>query len=582
MIFMLILQMPVFAQNRSQIDSINAISRIWIFSNIEASIPLFRKNARDARAIGYQIGEARAKTNLGLALYMKGKYAASVDSYLDAIRIFEAENSIADLVLVYGDLGYQMKRRDLEGGKKYMLRAIRMAEQHGLPQSLTTLYDNYGVLQEMDNQLDSAFYYYEKALNLKEEFGDTLGIPFTLNHLAGLSALRKDYSQARVYLTESDRYRVRESEKSGRLTNLIMWGDLYNQMGYLDSAIAMYRQVIETPDAFEQNYQVTYCFDQLADLYQKAGDYKNAFESLKRYQVYKDSLVNIRTNARIARLQIEYETEKKDRELIEKQLKIKNRDTLLIISGLIFLLLVVISFGSYKFQRQKIKRINRQLELEDQIKRSQYRQKISEEKERISRELHDNIGSNLTFLVSSIDNLTYQTGEPAILEKLKHLSSFGRETINELRNTVWALQTQVASLEGLVNKLNEIKLRFRESFGAVELTIENKITEDIKLSSLQMINLFRIIQEAIQNSLKYSGCDRILIQFDKHEEDLQVKIIDDGHGFDFGRVKKGNGLRNMKHRCEKAGGSFSLESGTGGTTVTCLIRLRSDSAGAAA
>jgi len=584
MLLMLLLlsQVPVFSQNRSQIDSVNTIARVWIFSNVEASIPLFRKNAQNAHDIGYRLGEAKANMNLGLALYLKGKYAASVDSYLNAIRIFEATNSVEDLVITYGDLGYQMKRRDLEGGKEYMLKAIRMAEKHNLTSSLTALYDNYGVLQEMSNQLDSASYYYEKALNLKKEIGDTVGIPYTLNHLAGLSALKKEFSKARRYLTESDRYRARESGVSGKLTNLILWGDLFHQMGNLDSAVVMYRRVIETPAAFEQNYQVTYCFDQLADIYRKEGDYKKAFESLKSYQEYKDSLVNVRTNAKIAKLQIEYETEKKDRELVEKQLKIKTRDTLLIISGLVFLLLVVISFGSYKFQRQEIKRINRQMELEAQIKRSQYRQKISEEKERISRELHDNIGSNLTFLISSIDNLTYQVKEQAVLEKLKRLSSFGRETINELRNTVWALHTRVASLEALVNKLNDIKLRFEESFESVELTVENKVAESVRLSSLQMVNLFRIIQEAIQNSLKYSGCSRIEIQFDKREQGLQVKIIDDGHGFDCSQVKNGNGLGNMKHRCERADGEFFIESGPGGTVITCLIRLNSDLAGTTA
>ncbi|NOZ73857.1 MAG: hypothetical protein GXO90_00530 [FCB group bacterium] len=571
---LVLIQTGIFAQNRAHIDSINAIDDITVFSNIEESISVFKQNADEAQTLGYPLGEARAYRHLGMAQYLSGQYAQSVESYLTAIRIFESMNATKELVTAYSELGYQMKRRDLKRGLHYMKTAMQMAESKGLRSYLTAIYDNYGVLQEMNGQLDSARFFYTKALDLKLELGDSLGVPYSLNNLSGLFALKKDYAKSRKYLEESDRFREKNSDAFGKLYNLVLWGDLYRGMGKPDSAIAKYTQVINAPLAFEHKYQMSYCFEQLADLYQQKNDFENAYQNLKQYQAYRDSLVNYETNSQIAKLQIEYETEKKDRELAEEKLKLDHRNSMLIISALILLLLVVLVIGVYQFYRQEIKRINHQMEIDEQIKRVQYQQKISEEKLRISRELHDNIGSQLTFLISSLDNLSFLINDrPNIRKKIKNLSIFGRNTMNELRNTIWAMRSKEASLETLVLKLNQISLQFRESFESIKMEIINNCTETIPLTSIQMINLFRVAQEAFQNALKHSACTRIRIQFDVMDGQLIMKIRDNGNGFDPENGKRGNGLENMSRRCEQIGGSFSVTSNSTGTEILCRLGI---------
>ena len=88
-----------------------------------------------------------------------------------------------------------------------------------------------------------------------------------------------------------------------------------------------------------------------------------------------------------------------------------------------------------------------------------------------------------------------------------------------------------------------------------------------------MLNLFRIVQEALQNTIKYAEASRVQILFTKQDSTLHLNISDDGNGFDLETANKGNGLRNMKHRCEESGGSLEIQSSDLGTKVICSIQI---------
>jgi tetratricopeptide (TPR) repeat protein len=328
------------APDRAVVDSANALGREYIFSNINPAIRLYRRVIEEARELDYPEGEANALKNLGVALYLKGDYDGSTEAYLQAIRLYEDLQMLEELAYAYGELGYQMKRRDLPRAKKYMHQGIRLAERHDYKVKLCALYDNYGVLQEMSELADSALYYYQKALQIKTTLNDTAGIPFTLNHLAGIYVIQDNFQKAAELLRESDRYRQREKGNYGRIFNSMQWGDLFFYQGKLDSAEARYLRTISMPGAFEQNLTVSYCYEQLATIYEQRGDYERAYQNQKNFAAFKDSLVNLQTNERIAALEIEYETEKKDRLIAENQLKIakRNRQIILLVGAVIIVL----------------------------------------------------------------------------------------------------------------------------------------------------------------------------------------------------------------------------------------------------
>ncbi len=566
--------LPLSAQfSKAQIDSVNNLSSDYIFSNIRASVKLFTKAVHSADEMNYEAGQARSLQNLALAMYLNGKYEESVAAHLNALDLLEKLNLPDEVAATLGELGYQMKRRDLPKAMEYMRAGMRIAETEDYRDKLSTLYDNYGVLHEMGGNRDSASYYYQKALTLKTARNDTIGIPFSLNKLVGIHLMRNEFSEAASLLHLSDWYRNRQKGNYGRSENTVFWGDLYLQQGRLDSAGHYYQKYITLPGTSEHNYQAAYCFERLAEIYERKQDYYQAWRNQKLFKVFNDSLVNIQTNQRIAELQIEYEAEKKDRQIAENLLKLKLSNTRnYILTGVVLTLLILI-FVIYKYQALKRDRIRQELELTNRIKQAEFEQSIAQEKLRISRELHDNIGSQLTFMISSMDNLSYLKSPAEVQQRVSDLGVFGRTTLAELRNTVWAMRHEEGSLDALILKLNELRLQIINHVRQLEVEIQNQVTRPLSLSSMQLLNLYRIFQEAFQNTLKHTAASRITLLIAEGEDRLMMKYTDNGNGFDKSLIQPGSGLSIMEQRCTESGGKFTIGSSPAGTEIAIEISL---------
>lgn len=336
---------PLYAKTKVQIDSINALGNAYILSNIVDSKTLFKTNLLAAQKLKYATGEAAALSNLGLSLYLNGAYDESLSSFLKAIRIYEKLDMPSQLSALYGEMGYQMKRRDIEKSRFYMKKGISIAEAHKLSERLSGLYDNYGVVLQMSHVQDSALFFYNKALSIKKSLNDTHGIPFTLNHLASVYTEKKEFVKAKEYLQQSDRYRAKEIGGYGRIVNLLVWGDLFLAMGQLDSAATNFSKATTMPGAWEHPQMMSYSYRNMAKIYEQLKNYRQAYFNQINYTTFKDSVLNLKSNARIAKLEIEYETEKKDRQLAQNQLKIESRN-----QQLFFLIIgigLVLTFGIF-------------------------------------------------------------------------------------------------------------------------------------------------------------------------------------------------------------------------------------------
>jgi signal transduction histidine kinase len=561
--------------SKSTIDSLNSLHYQSIVSNIEPSIEIFSRNVEDAKELNYKYGLATAYNKLGLAYYLNGQYDKSTDVYLKAIDIYDQLNDSENLSATYGEFGYQLKRRDLKKANYYMRLAIDIAEKNEHDSILTKHFDNYGVLKEMENQLDSAEYYYNIALERKSIEDDSIGIPYTLNKLAGINRLKGNEEKAFTYIRQSDSYRKYEEGMFGKAENLALYGDIYKTFGYTDSAIIAYNQCLNISLDEGINYLVRYSHKNLTDLYRQKGLYEEAYNNLQKYTTYQDSVLNADIQKKIAQLEIRYETAKKDRQILENKLKLSKLSSRLYLLGGIAVILALLSFGVYHNQKKKRERIKKELHLQNQLSKAELENKINEEKLRISRELHDNIGSQLTFIISSLDNLNYVEEDISRKDKLTRLSKFGKDTLQELRNTIWAMKNQDADFDYLILKITELVQHLNSNIDGTHIAVNNNINNDIQLSSTQMLNIYRIVQEALQNSIKYSNAEQIDIAFTHDGNSLFLKIEDNGDGMttDTTELTKGNGIKNMKIRCEECGGELILKSSSDGTSITCSISI---------
>src|SRR5690606_23707201 len=150
-------------------------------------------------------------------------------------------------------------------------------------------------------------------------------------------------------------------------------------------------------------------------------------------------------NKTINNLEIEFETEKKEKLIAEqnatlakKELQFKQRTYFLYSIIGVGIILLIIGYFIYKQQRLKQQKLEEENRLKDEIVKIQLQGKLTEERVRISRDLHDNIGSQLTFIISSIDNMSYYIKDTnnELKNKLKDLNEFSRTAITQLRDTI--------------------------------------------------------------------------------------------------------------------------------------------------
>ncbi|NOX89099.1 MAG: tetratricopeptide repeat protein [Calditrichaeota bacterium] len=555
----------------SQIDSVNAIPYEYIVSHLNESVVIFEKNVARARDARYLYGEAVALDKLSLAYGLSGKHDKANEVLLKAARIFEELNEFEELSMVYGGYGFGIKRRDLKSANNYMRQGIAIAEDHNLSQNLTTLYDNYGVLKRMEGKSDSAFYFFSKALRLKRQLKDSVGIPYSLNKLAEMLALRGRYQKALALMAESDAIRSKEEGEFGRAENLVHYGGIYRTMRDYQTAVRYYRQAVEKGKPLQYKYLVQYAYQQLTELYELRGDDARALTNYRRYVAYKDSVNNSDINNKIAELQIAYESEKKDRQLTEKALDLRNKSLQLFAALISIVLLSIIFFFIYRNYRQKQHHILKEVQWQNQLKQSELEQKLTAEKLRISRDLHDNIGSNLTFIINALDNLNNVSDADLLNQKLSGVGAFGRETLTDLRDTIWALKHDDGDTSLLVMKVQELKRKLNDAFDKPEIVVHNLMEMPAKLSSAAMLNLYRMIQEALQNAVKHARASRVTVTFSRTESEVCVTVHDDGNGFDPQTITYGNGLENMKNRCEALEGKFTFVSSAAGTRLTFTV-----------
>ena len=565
------------AQQKSAIDAVNNISFAEKIEKASSLDDDFLKNAQEAHKINYVLGEAESYSNLSLVYYFQGKYEKDFQYSLKAISLFEKINAQEKMASEYGEVGYRMKRRNIQKAIQYMQKGKRIAEQYRIQKPLLSIYNNYGVLKEMQQEYDSALYFYNKGLLIKEKINDSLGIPYSLNNIAGIYVIRKKFEEAKSLYDRAIDIRIRLKDQIGITENYTYYGDLYASQKQHEAAIIWYQKALQKALDFHYTDLIRNNYRMISENYEAINKQKEALYHFKKYTQYKDSLLNKETNSKIAELDVKFETNKKEKLLLQKEIEAKEQKNILMAVSLLAIFIGLIGFLIYRQQKLKNRQLEQEFQLKSAIAQIETQNQLQEQRLTISRDLHDNIGAQLTFIISSVDNIKYafDIQNQKLDNKLQNISNFAKSTIIELRDTIWAMNSNEISLEDLRARI----INFIEKARTAKEEIDFQFTIDerlftLKLNSVFGMNVYRVLQEAINNSIKYANPKQIIIDFSIIENKVAIKVTDDGVGFDVENATKGNGLLNMKKRIDSIGGVYSLQAEPGkGTVITIHLSI---------
>jgi signal transduction histidine kinase/ligand-binding sensor domain-containing protein len=203
-------------------------------------------------------------------------------------------------------------------------------------------------------------------------------------------------------------------------------------------------------------------------------------------------------------------------------------------------------------------------------------QKIQGERERISRDLHDDIGAKANMLAYNVSLLGKTVSEEELKQVKNRMKGTSDDMMQSLRETVWTLKQENITTEDVWTRFKNFIVKLQQTYSLIQFTIEEDELSDKKINYNEALNLIRILQEAVNNAIKHSGCKTICCSRLKAEQAVIFTVKDDGQGFDTSKaaelLNEGNGLQNMKQRAQESGFKFSIfTKQNNGTTVTVKV-----------
>lgn len=521
-----------------------------------------------SRKLSYAMGEGRSLTNLGSMQDLKGNYSNALTLYFEALNIwskngyFRGEMMVkADIAQVYGNL------KQFEKQNQFLQDALTIAQAHDDKEGLATVHSNLSIYyssqglfrkalasqiassndfkqlnkgHELATSLsntggyyfflkmpDSALYFYEQARNLSLQLDDKRNLSMSMLNMAEVYTLRKDFTKAENIYAEAN--------------------------------------AISTKAGIKENLK--YGYEMLAALYEQQGKTKDALATIKKYELVKDSMLNETTNKQIAELQTKYETQKKDKQILEQKFSINRRNYFLgaVISLLLLGSLLGVSYYK-RYQLRQEKRLQTEIMHQQDLATRGILGAEEAERERIARELHDGVGQLMSAAkmnLSAIENEISFTDltQKAAFEKSMMLVD---ESCKEVRTVSHQMMPNAILKKGLASAIREFIDKIDHRVLNVELYSEG-LNERIDTNTETV--LYRVVQECVNNVIKHSGANRLDISLIKDRDGVSVTIEDNGKGFDvLQKEKNGIGLQNINARIHYLKGtvefSSSPESGT--------------------
>lgn len=500
---------------------------------------------------------------------------------IKAIKILESldetEYVLDDLWIANNLLAIINKElKNYEKSIEYYDRAIEVAnkKENGYLNEVYSIH-NKAIVYRTLKDFDKAINIFEKLLLAKESYNqeDSKFYPSLLDNLAYTKFISGD----------KDYEGIEKIYKKGYLISFDIKDD-YTRMSLASNMAKFYLTLKDNKTALnyaKEAYNLgkelssnEVLLESLITLSKIKGG-EEGINYLNEHIQLSDSLLYIERANKNKFARIEYETDQLEAK--NEQISKENLYLLILSIGLLLTAILIYIVISQRAKNRKLKLIqvqqkanediyNLMLEQQDKVDEARAKEKI-----RVSKELHDGVLGRLFGVRLSLDSINFNEGKEVMMTRAKYIAQL--QTVEqEIRKISHELNTDFVSGSGFVNIVAEL---IETQTQAYNLEHEFNYTDDISwdlVSNKTKINIYRIIQESMQNIYKHANAKAIKISISLEKSVICLDIIDDGDGFDTSKSKKGIGLKNMTSRVEDINGKIAFTSQSGnGTEVNVKI-----------
>ncbi len=554
------------------------------------------------------------------AMFNRALYKADFESarkYADsAIQMVQSGKQAEHRMLAYYTKAvYHQLKEEQDSSVTCYLQALEHFKAGSDSARLPPLYNNLAILLHYQARYRQAIAYQQKALELAIRQGDTGQIISNHNNLYRHYLAMRDTSLAasamRNALNISGlRARWRQENETARIA-----GDYHLITESPDSALYYYQQHLEHTKLLYTDLHTAqphislarawlakadfakaeYHFSEATrllppeelpllarqDYYnvgyrlaKQRGDNHLALEALEAYNQVKDALAEKQQNDRLANYDRELKELNNQRASLAQELALKRKNVYVIIlaAACVLLLITGIVGSLYRIRKKKLESEKMKLEAEWRELNSRLTAQ-TEERNRISKELHDELGATLTSvsLAASLLQDHQASNEIAIIARASS------EMATRMNEIVWSLNANNDNVQSLVAYIRKFCSGFLREAG-LTLTFTTTIADPmLELKGAIRRNVYQTVKEAVNNIVKHANAREVTIHIVSNKTSFSIEITDNGKGFPEKEIPPlSNGLRNMRSNMEAINGTIQWEQ-TNGTKVILRAPLQPSS-----
>lgn|GEM_PF-1172537 len=460
-----------------------------------------------------------------------------------------------------GNAYYHLKQNDK--AVIYWKQCLSIATVHQYYDLLKNCYHNIGsVILETNQNNQLAETYFLKAIEFGKKIPSTKQSNLANNYrlLATTYDLNGKYKQADSLFNMAYSIYKLYNDSLGLAEVMIFRARLNLSMNQLINANKLAKEALFISRIINNDEHIQTALSIYQQIEVKRENYKEAYliqseilslEINKHKLNQKKEIAEAEAKFKVAELKIKEELAESKAKQVKKNY----------IAFFILLLIIIVFFIVFFYQRK--------ISSKEQALKLKTMQEIyeAEEKERtrIAKDLHDNMGAYATSILAQIDVMENSINTEDKGNKLEDLRNDAEYIMATLRETIWILKTKNITANQLFDLLKTYTNKHLVKNLNIKVVFSEDITESKSISPTISLNLYRIIQEIIQNIIKHAKAKEVVFKLSSANK-IIIEIIDNGVGFDYANLTRKSGLDNIKYRANEINYSIKIESKKGGGT----------------
>lgn len=287
----------------------------WSRGDYQQAIEYYQQALLILKEFGERRDVARCYGNLGIIYERWSEYEQALDYHLKALAIFEELNDETTMCVACNNIGLVFYyQENYERARQYHRKSLELARKLDKPHSIARSYNNLGLLYRRMGDFEEALDFHTRALDIQQEIGDLRGQAMSHQNIGETKQSQEKYAEATRFHTRARELFEQLEDKNGLCEIFCALGNLANHTGHPEEALTHFQHSIELAREIGAKSIELVCYEDMVKILEARGDFAAALDYAKKYIELREMVFNEEKTHHINRMQIIYETERREKE----------------------------------------------------------------------------------------------------------------------------------------------------------------------------------------------------------------------------------------------------------------------------